>query len=62
VVFGTVNAGRDCFENSIRDLGIFRKRWPDAVRALITGRFPISAHRDLLLGRAHGIKNVIKFG
>jgi threonine dehydrogenase-like Zn-dependent dehydrogenase len=62
VVFGTVNAGRDSFESSIRDLGTFRERWPDAVRALITGRFPISAHRDLLLGRADGIKNVIKFG
>ncbi|HWP57069.1 MAG TPA: glucose 1-dehydrogenase [Candidatus Acidoferrales bacterium] len=60
VVFGTVNAGRDSFENSVRDLGIFVKRWPDAVRALITGRFPMEAHRDLLLGRAEGIKNVIK--
>jgi threonine dehydrogenase-like Zn-dependent dehydrogenase len=62
VVFGTVNAGRDSFENSIRDLGTFRERWPDAVRDLITGRFPVSAHRDLLLGGADGIKNVIKFG
>ena len=62
VVFGTVNAGRDSFENSIRDVGTFSKRWPDAVRSLITGRFPMEAHRDLLLGRAEGIKNVIKLG
>jgi glucose 1-dehydrogenase len=60
VVFGTVNAGRDSFENSIRDLGIFKKRWPDAVRSLITGRFPMDAHGDLLLGRSGGIKNVIQ--
>ena len=62
VVFGTVNAGRDSFEASIRDLGTFVNRWPSAVRALITGRFPMEAHRDLLLGRAEGIKNVIQLG
>jgi hypothetical protein len=60
VVFGTVNAGRDAFEGSIRDLGIFAKRWPEAVKSLITGRFSINEHRDLLLGRASGIKNVIR--
>jgi hypothetical protein len=60
VVFGTVNAGRDSFENSIRDVGIFYKRWPDAVRSLITGRFPMEAHRELLLGKSGGIKNVIQ--
>jgi hypothetical protein len=60
VVFGTVNAGRECFENSIRDLGTFTKRWPDAVESLITGRFPMDAYSDLLLGRAGGIKNVIQ--
>jgi threonine dehydrogenase-like Zn-dependent dehydrogenase len=60
VVFGTVNAGRDAFEASIQDISVFSKRWPDAVRSLITGRFPMDAHRDLLLGRADGIKNVIQ--
>ena len=60
VVFGTVNAGRETFEASIRDLRIFMQRWPNAVRALITGRYPMEAHRDLLLGRAGGIKNVIQ--
>jgi threonine dehydrogenase-like Zn-dependent dehydrogenase len=60
VVFGTVNAGRDSFENSIRDVGIFAKRWPAAVRSLISGRFPMDAYSDLLLGRVGGIKNVIQ--
>jgi glucose 1-dehydrogenase len=60
VVFGTVNAGRDAFEASINDLGVFCQRWPEAVRSMITGRFPMEAHRDLLLGRADGIKNVIE--
>jgi glucose 1-dehydrogenase len=62
VVFGTVNAGRETFEAAIRDLGVFMRCWPGAVRSLITGRFPVSAHRDLLLGGATGIKNVLRFG
>ncbi|MBI4527820.1 MAG: glucose 1-dehydrogenase [Deltaproteobacteria bacterium] len=60
VIFGTVNAGRDSFENSIRDLGTFSRRWPHAVKSLITGRFPMNAYSDLLLGRSEGIKNVIQ--
>jgi threonine dehydrogenase-like Zn-dependent dehydrogenase len=59
MVFGTVNAGRETFEDAIRDLGVFMERWPDTVRSLITGRFPIESYRDLLLGPAAGIKNVI---
>jgi len=60
VVFGTVNAGRDSFENSIRDLGTFSQRWPEVLKSLITGRFPMDAFGDLLLGRPGGIKNVIQ--
>jgi threonine dehydrogenase-like Zn-dependent dehydrogenase len=60
VVFGTVNAGRDSFENSISDLGTFAQRWPAAVQSLITGRFPMESYADLLLGRSGGIKNVIR--
>jgi len=59
VVVGTVNADREAFEGAIRDLGIFLKRWPDALRSLITGRYKIDQYRDLLLGKATGIKNVI---
>ena len=60
VVFGTVNAGRDAFEASIRDVGIFANRWPQAVKSLITGRFAMEDHRELITGRAGGIKNVIR--
>jgi threonine dehydrogenase-like Zn-dependent dehydrogenase len=59
VVFGTVNAGRQAFEASIRDIGEFSKRWPDAMKSMITGRFSMEAHRELLLGKSTGIKNVI---
>ena len=61
VVFGTVNAGRETFESAIADLETFMQRWPEAVRGLITGRYPSAAYRDLLLGKATGIKNVIRF-
>jgi threonine dehydrogenase-like Zn-dependent dehydrogenase len=60
VVFGTVNAGRDSFEHAIQDLETFAKCWPDAVKSLITGRFPMDAYGDLLVGRSSGIKNVIQ--
>ena len=60
VIFGTVNAGRDAFESSIRDLQTFKNAWPNAVKSVITGRFPMDDHRDLLIGKSSGIKNVIK--
>lgn len=60
VVFGTVNAGRDTFETAIRELQTFNDRWPEAVKSLITGRFAMADHRELLLGKATGIKNVIQ--
>jgi glucose 1-dehydrogenase len=59
VLFGTVNADRGAFESAIQHLAEFERRWPEQVRALITGRFPIEAHQSLLQGRAAGIKNVI---
>jgi threonine dehydrogenase-like Zn-dependent dehydrogenase len=60
VVFGTVNAGRDAFEAAIRDIGIFKKRWPEAVAALISGRYDMTEYRELLTGPSRGIKNVIR--
>jgi len=60
-IVGTVNASPQAFTDAIRDLGEFKRRWPEALQALITGRHPIDAHRELLLGRATGIKNVIEF-
>jgi glucose 1-dehydrogenase len=59
IVYGTVNANRDAFESAIADLAVFTKKWPEAVRLLITKRYTMEEHRDLLLGKAGGIKNVI---
>lgn len=49
LVYGTVNAGRDAFEAAVSDLTEFRRRWPKPLAALITGRYPPEACRDLLL-------------
>jgi threonine dehydrogenase-like Zn-dependent dehydrogenase len=61
VVFGTVNAGAEAFQAAIRDLAVFDSRWPNALRALITGRHPVEAYHELLVGRSQGIKNVLSF-
>jgi glucose 1-dehydrogenase len=62
IVLGTVNAGRDAFEAAIRDVAEFGRRWPEALRSLVTARHAPTSFRELLLGRPTGIKNVISFG
>lgn len=46
VVLGTVNAPKIAFENGIRDLLEFQKRWPEAVRSLITGFLPLERFQE----------------
>jgi threonine dehydrogenase-like Zn-dependent dehydrogenase len=62
IILGTVNADAGAFEAAIRDLSAFKQRWPKALQAVISGRYPMEAHRDLLLGKSSGIKNVIMVG
>ena len=59
IVFGTVNAAPVHFKHAIDDIGSFVERWPDAVRSLITRRFPIDQAAGPLEGKFPGIKNVI---
>jgi threonine dehydrogenase-like Zn-dependent dehydrogenase len=59
IVLGTINAGGDAFEAAIRDLAAFESRWPGLARRLVTGRFPLDAHGELLLGPARGLKCVL---
>ena len=61
VVFGSVNAGKNAYVKAIEDLWMFKKRWPHALRALITGRFAPEKFKDLLLGDPGGIKNIVSF-
>jgi glucose 1-dehydrogenase len=59
VILGSVNAPPASFQAAIHDLGTFVQKWPDAVRALITARFPIDQATRPLAADAGGIKNVI---
>jgi threonine dehydrogenase-like Zn-dependent dehydrogenase len=59
ILLGTVNAGPLAFDNAVRDLGVFNARWPQALRAMITGHYPLEAFHDLVMGTAGGIKNVL---
>ena len=61
IVVGTVNADGSAFQEAINDLGVFLERWPESIRALISGRHPLKSYRELLLGHKGGIKNIITF-
>jgi glucose 1-dehydrogenase len=61
VLLGTVNAGPEAFAAALRDLDVFSRRWPAAVRTLIAGRYPPEQAFELILGRPTGIKSVIAF-
>lgn len=58
-LLGTVNAGKDAFENAIADLTAFHAAWPDAVKGLITGRFPLERFAEPIHSES-GIKNIVE--
>ena len=62
IILGTVNADAAAFESAIRDLGTFKQCWPKALQSVISGRYPMEAYRELLLGKSTGIKNVVSIG
>ena len=59
LIFGTVNASPTAFESAIRDLGCFLEKWPEAVRKIITKRYPLEQAPSLLTGQVEAIKNVV---
>jgi threonine dehydrogenase-like Zn-dependent dehydrogenase len=59
ILYGSVNASQESFGDAIKDLGTFADRWPEAVRGVISRRFPIDAAAEPLSGKVGGIKNVI---
>ena len=46
---------------AIADLAEFKKRWPETIKGVISGRFSVNDHEELLVGKSQGIKNVIAF-
>lgn len=61
LIFGTVNAGKESYQSAIAHLEIFYKKWPEALPALITGKFSPEQYENLLLKNPSGIKNLITF-
>ena len=59
LVLGSVNAPPQAFEAAIRHLGVFAGRWPDTLRSVITGRFPLERAFDALKPQPGGVKNVV---
>ena len=61
VVVGTVNADGQAFRSAISDLGVFMEKWPEALKSLVSRRCTIDQSSELLLDKATGIKNVVRF-
>jgi glucose 1-dehydrogenase len=62
LVLGSVNAPPQAFESAIHHLGVFAQRWPDTLRSVITGRFPLERALDALKEQPGGVKNVVAVG
>jgi len=60
VLAGTVNASHDDFTAAVEDLAAFDAAWPQALRRMITGRYPMEAFAERALNRT-GIKEIIDF-
>lgn len=61
VLFGTVNASSENFDEAIKDIGIFKKKWPKSLESLITDRVPVEKAPEALLRRGQGIKTIVTF-
>jgi len=60
VILGTVNAPKAAFENGIRDLREFKKRWGKQIDALITGYLPLPRFNETFSNRqSDEIKTVL---
>ena len=61
VIVGTVNADKSAFQNAIKDLGEFKRRWPQALDGVISKRHSPENYEELLVGKPGGIKHVVSF-
>jgi threonine dehydrogenase-like Zn-dependent dehydrogenase len=61
LVFASVAASQDDYLAAVRDLALFRARWPDALASFISGRYPVENFRDLLRCESKDMKEVLSF-
>jgi glucose 1-dehydrogenase len=62
VVLGSVNAPPQAFQSAIQHLGVFAQKWPETLRSIITGRFPLEHALDALKSLPGSVKNVVTIG
>jgi threonine dehydrogenase-like Zn-dependent dehydrogenase len=62
VIAGSVSAGRGDYVAAIHLLESFLVSFPESLRGLVTGRFPLEETPALLAGRGGGIKDVVRIG
>lgn len=61
-ITGTVNASKDCFEEAIRFLTLFKEQITDAASSIITGRYTLENWEDAFTKKKNDeIKAVIEF-
>lgn len=61
LLVGTVNAGAQAYEAAIQTLGEIYRRWPHAVKGIITNVVTPDQVQAALTGEKKGIKHVVKF-
>lgn len=59
LVLGSVNTPPQSFQSAIQHLGVFAQRWPDALRSMISARFPLEKAVEALENQPSGVKNVV---
>ena len=62
VVFGTVNAGRQDFEDGLKYLERINLKYPGALQRLFTARLPFSQSAGVFGARMDGIKTLVELG
>jgi len=61
VIFGTVNASAENYDEAISDLSIFNRRWRRPIESLISERVPVYEAPEALRRPGNVIKTVITF-
>jgi threonine dehydrogenase-like Zn-dependent dehydrogenase len=61
IMFGTVNANLLDYENGVKSMARFMKRWPDVLPSMFTRRYSLEGYEKALKTSSDDIKTVIDF-
>jgi hypothetical protein len=60
VVFGSVNANPRHFAMGVKDMVTIDRKWPGALKRLLTNRIPWENHKTWFTERGSGIKATLE--